>query len=257
MGLLTVSDGEKRVARLSREKKIAALVAEYIKKEFRTIYVRFSPEVTDMQPFIWAGYSVGVRYTYIVDISDLDKTWIELEATRRTNIRKAERAGLRVRQDLELNELLDVIGATLQRQDTSDYPSMIRRYDDYLGRFGKRKIFGICNTEGELVAGIYVAWDNKRSYYLSGGYRDGSYRGAPAMALWEAMKFTRNELGLQQFDLAGSMVPGIEKFFRFFGGELVPTYTASWIHPRWYPYVTIRSGLSYLKAIFRNEGWGR
>ena len=45
--------------------------------------------------------------------------------------------------------------------------------------------------------------------------------------MWEAIKFTKEELGLNQFDFEGSMVPPIELFFRKFGGKLTPYYTVS------------------------------
>jgi len=258
-GFVTTHESDKYVTMISRQKEIASLVAGYIKRDFVRIDFRCSPDIVDMQPFIWAGYKVGVRYTYIVDLTDLDRAWDEMQQKRRNDIRKAEKAGYFVHRSVELNQLLDIIKATLERQCLwrTEYSSIIRRYDKSLRLLYRRETFGIFDSQRELVAGVYIAWDNKRSYYLWGGYKaspgSGKYRGAPALALWEAMKFTRNELGLHQFDFEGSMNPSIERFFRKFGGRLVPTFTASWINPRWFPYRFLRSGLYNLKKVFRKK----
>ena len=49
--------------------------------------------------------------------------------------------------------------------------------------------------------------------------------------MWEAIKFTKEELGLNQFDFEGSMIQPVEQFFRKFGGKLTPYYTVSWTKP--------------------------
>ena len=47
----------------------------------------------------------------------------------------------------------------------------------------------------------------------------------------EAIKFTRKELGLNQYDFEGSMVQSLEQFFRKFGGTLTPYYAVRWEGP--------------------------
>jgi hypothetical protein len=37
--------------------------------------------------------------------------------------------------------------------------------------------------------------------------------------MWETIKFTKEELGLNQFDFEGSMMQPVELFFRKVGGE--------------------------------------
>jgi len=44
------------------------------------------------------------------------------------------------------------------------------------------------------------------------------------MAIVEAIKHSK-ELGISKFDFEGSMLPEVEKYFRGFGGNLVPYYS--------------------------------
>ena len=79
---------------------------------------------------------------------------------------------------------------------------------------------------------MYIVWDERIGYYLLGGYDPKeSHHGASAIAMWEAIKFTKEELGLNQFDFEGSMIQPVEQFFRKFGGKLTPYYTVSCAKP--------------------------
>jgi len=254
-----IVEGEKVVSRLSREKEFASLVAEYMKREYAIVNINFSPGFVDMQSFLWAGYRVSVRYTYIVDVSDLNITWGRMDPTRRTNIRKAEREGYFLKRGIGVDELIPLMKDNFQRQGiwSPEYPSLVRAYYNALSLQGKGDIFGVYNRHSELMAGIFLAWDHNCCHYLMGGARESfdqgnKCKGGPSLALWEAMKFTRNELGLNGFDLGGSMIPGIEKFFRKFGGKLVPYYTVSWTRRGVTPYLAIKSQVGKLMNFWKN-----
>ena len=46
-----------------------------------------------MRPFIWRGWDTRLRYTYQMDLSDLDALFERVERRTRTVIRKAEKLG--------------------------------------------------------------------------------------------------------------------------------------------------------------------
>jgi len=75
--------------------------------------------------------------------------------------------------------------------------------------------------------------------------------------MWEAIKFTKEELGLNQFDFEGSMIQSVEQFFRKFGGRLTPFYTVNWTKP--YAKVALYAaglgitGLRNLKLYIKNS----
>ena len=70
-GILYRNSTAKYVSRISDEKRIATLMAKRIKKDFQIINFRFAPSVTDLQPFIWEGFSSSVEYTYFLDVNNL------------------------------------------------------------------------------------------------------------------------------------------------------------------------------------------
>ncbi len=72
---------------------------------------------------------------------------------------------------------------------------------------------------------MWIAWDDKRAYYLVGGYdHSAQSNNAVALAMWRAIQFAALNLKLPEFDFEGSMIPPIERFFRKFGATLTPFY---------------------------------
>jgi CelD/BcsL family acetyltransferase involved in cellulose biosynthesis len=74
------------------------------------------------------------------------------------------------------------------------------------------------------VAACFCIHDAQRAYYMLGGVDEehGAAAAAP-MAMFACIRHAR-DLGLEVYDFEGSMVPGIEQYFRSFGGTLTPLY---------------------------------
>ena len=88
----------------------------------------------------------------------------------------------------------------------------------------RRRIFFAKNTEGVVQAAIYVVFDTSTAYYLAGGATEaGRSKGAMHGLLAHAIQETAAE-GCTIFDFEGSMLKGVEPFFRGFGGELTPYF---------------------------------
>jgi Acetyltransferase (GNAT) domain len=230
-GLVIFPRAQKQSAIITEFKNIASQLVDELKTDFSALNVRLSPFVNDLQPFIWAGLGAGVRYTYHVDVSDLNKAWENVGRKTRHSIKRAKEEGLQVKYDLHPAEYLDLFKATKSKGTASS--ALIGRYHSALGGRKLAQTFGIYSPEGRMLSAVYLVWDRFRSYYLMGGFREVKGDNQPgfsatALAIWEAMRFTREDLGLSQFDLEGSMIPGVELFFRKFGGALVPFYTISW-----------------------------
>ena len=74
------------------------------------------------------------------------------------------------------------------------------------------------DERGAIHAAVYLVWDGKTTYYLAGG-ADPELRtsGAHSLLIWEAL--LRSRTRSVEFDMTGSMVESIERFFRAFGGQ--------------------------------------
>jgi Acetyltransferase (GNAT) domain len=233
LGVVLPPPSKKYLTTLAQHRRILNSLALHIKDQFASIHSRMVPEVIDMQPFIWAGYSISLRYTFRIDLSDLAIAWGDMTDKRRNDIRKAERDGIIVDDQGSMQDILALVMGTFQRQGrAARFSELAERRDQMLRDNNQCRCFIARNRSGEAVGGIYMVWDNKCAYYLMGGYGVASaHRGAGALAIWEAIRFASSTLGLQQFDILAAGSPSIERFIRDFAGRLTVAFMVDYSRP--------------------------
>ena len=106
LGILFNDSEAKYVSRISEEKNISRAVAKKIKEDFGQIKFSFSPLITDLQPFVWEGFSINVSYTYLLDLTDLERVWTDMDDSRRNDIRRAEKDGISIELTKNFKETL-------------------------------------------------------------------------------------------------------------------------------------------------------
>lgn len=233
LGVIFKESEAKYVTRISNEKGMSRAIAARMKEDFDSIHFNFTPSSTDLQPFIWEGFSSNVRYTYLLNLDDLERVWKGMDESRRNDIRRAENDGIIVEYSDNFKEAFALVERTFQRQNRQiEFRTAASGYNEILSKRGQCKSFLAINKERKAIAVVYIVWDKKRSYYLLGGYdSERRHHGASAIAMWEAIKFTKEKLGLNEFDFEGSMIQPVEQFFRKFGGKLTPYYSVTWAKP--------------------------
>jgi hypothetical protein len=232
LGILFAPVAINRPGLLSLNQKRAAELIDRL-GNIDTFQQNFHEGFTDWLPFYWRGYSQTTRYTYVLeDISNQGELWNGMRPHYRRVIRKAARLGIRVKEDLELPEFLDLNRKTFARQGkpppvTDD---IISRVDDACRINAGRKIFAGVDAQGRVHAAIYIAWMGNTAYYLLGGSEpELRQSGAQVLALWEAIRFA-GSVALR-FDFEGSMLPQIERVFRGFGATQIPYFSISKFPP--------------------------
>lgn len=211
-----------RTSKYSRIKQFTSETIRFLKSKYSLIAVKFPFDYLDFQPFIWSGFDVNVTYTYILRKSPLEQIWRGFDSKRRNDIKRAERDGLKVvKTNKEKDILKSLVKKTFERQRKSFDLTLI----DRVFKATNDKMNFIVYKNTIPISALCIVWDKSTAYYLLGGYdHSNSHSGAQALAAWEAIKYTFEELRLDYFDFEGSMVSNVEKFFREFGGELVKEY---------------------------------
>ncbi len=229
-GIVQAPQSQKAVARTSFAKEVSSALAAALLNEHDAISINFPPEWNDLHGFIWEGFSTAVRYTYLLPLAGLDAAWQNMDARRRNDIRRAEKEGVVVRRIDDHESLLRLVGTTFSRQGLA--PRFLETARKIHATADSAILAAFQPGDEAPVAAAYLVWDRRRAYYLLGGYDEKrAHGGAHALATWKAIEFAA-QLGLQQFDFEGSMIPQVEKYFRKFGGELTPYYRISWSSPR-------------------------
>lgn len=212
----------KRVTALSREMEVLGAFAEFLAQQ-RFFIQSFHPSMLNWLPFFWNGFRQVTRFGYVFeDLSDTRRIWDEMEGNVRKNIRKAEKNGITIVPcDSDLVASTAEKTFVKQRRNLPYSASYLKDIYSAACRNNSGACFAAVDQHKRTHATIFLLWDRKRAYYIAGG-TDPELRssGADSLLIWHALQFCSERS--RTFDFAGSVVEGIEKFFRGFGAALVP-----------------------------------
>ncbi len=214
----------KYATRLSREHQLLNELIDQL-PPFDFFSQRFHFSVTNWLPFYWRGFEQTTFYTYTIpDLSDLDEVWDGFRPNIKRAIRRA-REQVTVRDDLGLETFWRLNQMTFHRQRMEPPYALdfLRRIDAACAQRNQRRILFAQDAQGQVHATLYLVWDDRAAYYLMGGNDpDRQTSGAPSLLMWEAIRFAATVT--RSFDFEGSMIPGVERFFRSFGAQQTPYF---------------------------------
>lgn len=216
---------EKNCREISWKKEINEDFAKVLREKGICLYYSFGYSHIDLQPFKWQGFDIGVHYTYVLDLDDLGKVWKNMNRKRRNDINKSYKQNYNIKFG-EIEKYIKLNKETMKRQNHEILGEKLwmRVFD----KCKKRNCCEIFTTykDDEAIASLFLVWDNKRSYYIGGGIKENS-QGEMSLLMWEAIKYAKEKLNLNEFDFEGSDVRGIEFYFRKFGGDIKPVFFIS------------------------------
>ncbi|MDX2247081.1 MAG: GNAT family N-acetyltransferase [Bacteroidia bacterium] len=212
---------------LTRKADIIAEILKHI-QPFHLVVQNFSPAFDYPLPFHWAGFELRTRFTYHLDIKEeLTSTWQNLSPNIRRNINKAEREGLNLKEQQDGKELEKLFrisrtqGHNIVGNNEENYQKILM-ICEYLVLSNQGKILTVCTSEGKIIAAAVFAFFGEKTLYLMGVYHpEYAASGAGALLMWEGIKQAKEKNHLI-FDFEGSMIEGVEQFFRKFGAIPVP-----------------------------------
>lgn len=223
--LFILPPGGGPAARIGRRKKVLEAIARYLKARRETIIsLPFPTSWTDLQPLIWEGFQCTVRYTYRTNL----KAGLPSEGFTgplRGHIRKATEAGVTIAHKADSGKLWEILSETAIDQGFKPQREAISRLLHAVEE-GEAQL-RVAELAGSVMGFAFTVHDEREVYYLLGALsRKSPHRGALPLLLADAMEHAAHQQA-EVFDLEGSMVQGVERFFRSFGGELVPYYIAT------------------------------
>lgn len=213
--------------RLAREKDLFNKLITKL-PPFDAFLQNFHPNITNWLPFYWNGFSQTTRYTYVLNgLSDTDTIYRGLGKSTRKNIRRAEKH-VQVFPDDGVENVLDMATLSFERQGkklpyTRDFLQCI---DDAVSRHGKKISLVSVDEDGRRHAAVYAIGDERRVYQLVSG-NDPRLRQSQSGVLlrWKVAEAAREFTDV--YDFEGSMLEGVEEFYRKFGATQTPYFSIS------------------------------
>ncbi len=194
---------------------------------FAHLEARCHPEFSYWTPLSWSGFSQTTSYTWrFNDLTDVEQILAGAHQRVRRWLKKSASKGIEV-EPVEVDVLVELHQRTLSRHDVASHAapvSVLDRVARAATDRGQAEVLAARDADGNVhAAGLFV-YDSRSTWYVAGGsderFRDAG--GATAL-LWDAIK--RSAARGTAFDFEGSMLPGVEPFFRSFGGEPTPWST--------------------------------
>lgn len=211
---------------LSRQTEYMNTLIEQL-PEFDDFTMGLSPNCSNWLPFYWNNFKQSTAYTYIIpDITDQDKIWQGLHASKRKNIKKASNI-VSVKWDLSAEDFYNNHAMTLKKQGaTISYSKdlFICMHQEGYKRDAAKTIYAL-DENNNLHAALFVVWDDIRGYDLISTI-DPDYRnsGAASLLIYEVIKWLSQEKGVREFDFEGSMIASVEASFRHMGAHQCPYF---------------------------------
>lgn len=194
----------------------------------------FSPAVTNWLPFYWKGYQQSTRYTYRLLLDDLDRIYDGINRNMQRNIRKAQTA-LSISHKGDVADLYRINRLSFDRQALRlPYAfDLLKRHDEALAAHQARQLFFARDATGRMHSASCLIYDATTAYYhISGDDPELRNSGAGILLTWEAIRYTKEVLGLHHFDFEGSMMQNVEAIRRQFGAVQQPYFRVSKTHSR-------------------------
>lgn len=194
----------------------------------RAIEQSLSPTNGYVLPFRWLDCRLEPNFTYrLTDLSDCAGIYQRFNKTAKKNI-KAAKNKTAIYSEARPDTLLDLLDKTFEAQNRKNPlpKELIRKIMEVCGATEHGIYLEARDSEQNVHSCAYFVYDEDACYYLLGA-SNSRFRssGAQSLVLWEGIQFAAEHSRV--FDFEGSMVEGIENFFRQFGGVCTPYYTIS------------------------------
>ena len=230
-GLLLAPVQSKGSAKAEAEHhRVCEPLVEYIEQNYDHVFAVHTPAIADMRPFTWRGWDARLRYTYQMDLSDLDALFERVERRTRTVIRKAEKLGYALEQTDDV-ALFRKLYETLYPDGRPPVAAAVaERFVAAVLAANLGRAYTIASPAGE-IASIVVFVDGPDTSYAWAAGADPAFNntGATSALYWQY--FTVSEK--KHFDFVGANIPAIAFFKRGFGGNIVPYYVTEGYRSKW------------------------
>jgi hypothetical protein len=205
------------------DRKTHALIAQLPRVWHQKINCHYHLE--DWLPFFRQGYRQTTKYSYLLHgIKNQEKIWQDMTDKTRNVIRKAQGI-VGVKRESDPRELHRLSAEVFTRQNLRPPHSLeqLERLTQAAQSRGQGCLLVARDARESAHAALFLVWDSASAYCLilsaDTGLRN---NGAASLLIWEALQIAATQVDV--FDFEGSMLAGVESFFRSFGGRRVPYF---------------------------------
>jgi hypothetical protein len=210
--------------RLSWEKEMMQGIIMQLPK-FDSFNQFFSKNIQNWLPFYWEGFHQTTRYSYTIESSSFENIQRHFSNDIKRRIKRAERLKVEVVQGgdialfYQLNQHTFIKKGLRVPYSFEELQYLYKRLKEH----DACKIYRAKASDGETLAMGFFVYDAHTVYYLMSGFRESRQElGGMALVLIKGIEFAMQTNRV--FDFEGSMIEGIERYFRSFGAQQSPYF---------------------------------
>lgn len=228
-GLFFTSDSKNVSSVNNFSKEIMNEVCNYFLNLKSTLTIlAFPSNIIDLQPFIWNKFKVIPNYTYRINLNQtIEAVKSNFDSKNRNVINKAIKENVVLSENTMSNsDLYEFFSSSLNTTNANVYNEELKNI--FMRFASSTNSFAIEAKKDDVLLGcVFCIFDKNTCYYLLGGVNKKSgIQGVNNYLVQKSIEKAK-DVGCNVFDFEGSMLKGVEKFFRSFGGELFPYFTVN------------------------------
>jgi hypothetical protein len=207
-------------------KTLAALASDLADGGYGSVVLKPRPQVTDVRPFLTAGWSALHGYTYVVPIVDLDQTRARIEQNLRRLIDRCSRSNVQFTCDDDFDSFFRLHALTMERVDGPLYlpRAAFERYYALLAQRRLAQLFHARLPDGQVVASQLVLLGHSVTHTVSAGVDPAHAKsGVTAFLRWKVFEHL-SAAGHSANDLTDASLNSVTHFKSQLGGSLEPWF---------------------------------
>lgn len=210
-------------AQLRKQKEIIAELLSQL-PAYKSFSMTFDSANKYILPYRWYNFSFASTFSYrIENLSDIDGVYANFGKTVLKNIKTA-RHKVQIIESNDSDKMLELRKMTFKAQgrDAKELNVIQKIIESSIEKGIGKLLFAVDEKDNVHTGGLFI-YDKDVCYYRVGASNPKFLSsGAASLLLWKAIQFSSKVS--KSFDFEGSMVEGIENFFRQFGGRQIINY---------------------------------
>ena len=210
-------------------REIEKCLCNYLQNNYNEINFSTDNSIIDIMPFIRAGFTPEVRYTYKLDLSiGIENIFNNFGSDRKKDIRKAKRREIEFVIDNKM-EYFDVKKA-MKWELKYNFDSTADFVNKYIEKTlkNKRGMCFVAREKEKILGGVHIAWDAKTAYILYSYYEKETDDIAISFIYYKMFEYIINNGLVRYIDFEGSVFESIEDWNISFGAYQSRFFNLHW-----------------------------
>lgn len=211
---------------LVRQKEVIKELLEQL-PEHKGVSMNLDHSMSYVLPFRWHGFRIEPTFSYRIKYgNEFEEVRKNFSKNVQRDVTRALNKGIIVEtSSKDYEAFFSLLDMTFERQNRKNPmdKGLVFRILTRASELGHGELMLAKDPEGNLHSGAFFLYDDKVCYYLFGG-QNPKYKNSSSqdLVLYKGVEF--GSTVSRAFDFEGSMIEGIENFFRKFGGRQVVNY---------------------------------